>query len=457
MKTAFESFLAPNVDSLRNAWSSASTIFVFDTNVFLNLYGYEDRTRTDFFSTAIKLKDKVWIPHHVGLEYHRNRLKVIKREKKVFRDINAFLEKINTSINSELQKLGLAKKFPEIHTNLHDLASKIKEHVEEAKSKISPWDIKQADVRSDDQILESLHEITHDRIGPPPSEQKWLDDLYAEGKVRYAEETPPGFEDRSKADGEKDVASFTHGQLKYERAYGDLIIWKQLLSKATSPEVESVFFITDDAKKDWWSVIDSAGEKIIGPHESLKSEICRTSNVSFFHMYSTSDFLKDGKQFLNVDILESSINDAHDKSELTAETEEESDQTGPLLEGVDLTKEQMRLIESLFGRSRYLDNISSNNQSLFDSVSLENKMNSRGHFTPRHYKGFYRDAPSANSVKTDVSIERDPKQKDVEQFGKTGGAAPGLSASHPDFNTNPESSTDMTGSSKSDCKDEGVD
>ncbi|MFJ3469455.1 hypothetical protein [Pseudomonas sp. NPDC090201] len=70
------------------------------------------------------------------------------------------------------------------------------------------------------------------------------------------------------------------------------------------------FFITDDAKDDWWSSIDSGGDKIIGPHEALRSEIYKHKNVELFHMYSTSDFLGNGSKILKIKINQSSIDDA---------------------------------------------------------------------------------------------------------------------------------------------------
>lgn len=412
----------PGAEALKSAWSAPDTIFVFDTNVFLNLYGYEEPTRTDFFNTAVKLKEKIWIPHHVGLEYHRNRLKVIKREKKLFRDINSLLDKVKDAIPSELSKLGLAKKFPEINHNLLELAEKIKVHVNAAKDEISPWDVKQADVRSTDSILESLDEVTRDRIGSPPENQKWLDDLYAEGKLRYAEKIPPGFEDIPKADGEKEEPVFTHGQLKYERAYGDLIIWKQLLSRAGSADVASVFFVTDDAKKDWWSIIDSAGAKIIGPHESLKSEICRTSNVTFFHMYSTADFLKDGKQFLNTEILDSSISDAYEKNELINEEAQDTDQDDSALGNVDELRRKLFRLASMF-ENESLNEIRLDQRSSLNDVSLNRKVSANNKVIKDYFKKIQQSSRSVNTTNVESDFDRDLKQKDASRFDELGSSS----------------------------------
>ncbi|WP_423815166.1 PIN-like domain-containing protein, partial [Pseudomonas viridiflava] len=42
-------------------WKNAT--FVFDTNVLLNLYRYQERTREELLDTLSKLSSRVWVPH----------------------------------------------------------------------------------------------------------------------------------------------------------------------------------------------------------------------------------------------------------------------------------------------------------------------------------------------------------------------------------------------------------
>ena len=86
MKGIFKSFHNVSTKELELAWEDKNTLFVFDTNVFLNLYGYAKQTRDDFFKIIEKLENRIWIPHQVGLEYQRRRLEVIKNEKTVFNE-----------------------------------------------------------------------------------------------------------------------------------------------------------------------------------------------------------------------------------------------------------------------------------------------------------------------------------------------------------------------------------
>ncbi|MBE4223283.1 hypothetical protein HJ016_23945 [Vibrio parahaemolyticus] len=54
MKDKFKGFYSPTDTQIEDAWKDDSTIFVFDTNVLINLYGYAEQTRKDFFDVLKK-------------------------------------------------------------------------------------------------------------------------------------------------------------------------------------------------------------------------------------------------------------------------------------------------------------------------------------------------------------------------------------------------------------------
>ncbi len=320
MKDLFKSFVAPEQNEISAAWTSDNTIFVFDTNVFLNLYGYEESTREDFFSALESINDRIWIPFQVGLEYHRRRLTIIKNEKKIFRTINSALDNLTSAITTCIQENDIDKKFPDLNNHLSILTESVKSEASKCKKKVSEWDKKQPDVRSPDKILSKLDEYTNGKIGSPPTDQAWLDEIYRLGAIRYASKIPPGYEDEKKSKGDFESSKFTHGGLTYERQFGDLILWNQLIQRLKDQPSDNVIFITDDLKEDWWTIIDSAGDKHIGPHENLKCEIFQKTQTQFFHMYSTADFLRESKAIFKTAISEKSIKDAHNKNETPSTT-----------------------------------------------------------------------------------------------------------------------------------------
>ena len=309
MKGIFKSFHNVSSEELELAWEDENTLFVFDTNVFLNLYGYAKQTRDDFFKIIEKLESRIWMPHQVGLEYQRRRLEVIRNEKTVFNDIENNLVKIENTFKGDFEKLALKRRFPKLAESTEKLENEIKKSISNYKKSVSHWNGEQPCVRSHDEIRDILNEYFDGNVGEKPSDQDWLDKLYAEGKIRYENKIPPGFKDAEKA--KKGEDSYYHFDgLRFERQYGDLILWKQLLLKASDENVDNIIFITDDSKEDWWYKINSNGNKTIGPLAELQAEIYRDSNIDKFHMYSTSSFMEDGKTNLSVVVNESSIKDA---------------------------------------------------------------------------------------------------------------------------------------------------
>jgi len=308
MRDKFQGFYQPNDEEIKAAWEDKGTLFVFDTSTLLNIYSYADQTRTDFFSILEKLQDQIWLPYHVGLEYQRRRLEIIKEEKAIFQKIHKCLNKIKDVFESDFEQLSLKKRFPELFTETEELKKKILLAINDYNIKVDAFDKKQPCVRSHDAIRDKLTSLFAGRVGEKP-EQSWLDKLYEEGKDRFDTKTPPGYEDIKKEN--KGQECFTYAGLFYKRIYGDLIIWKQIIQRAKHEDVKAVIFVTDDGKKDWWFIINSRGEKKIGPRAELREEICREASINFFIMYNTATFLETGKSILKLDIQETSIDDAN--------------------------------------------------------------------------------------------------------------------------------------------------
>ena len=100
MKKQFIGFYNPTKKQLDKSWSEG--VFVFDTSCLLNLYRYSISTKNDFTLVLDKIKDRVFLPHQVGHEFHTNRLHVINE--------------INDSTNAifKLYKEGIDKVFNQI-------------------------------------------------------------------------------------------------------------------------------------------------------------------------------------------------------------------------------------------------------------------------------------------------------------------------------------------------------
>lgn len=307
MKEQFIGFYSPSDEDINEAWKSTQTLFVFDTNVFLNLYSYAETTRNDFFEVLDRIREKIWIPYHVGLEYQRNRLNTVKTEKAVFKQIEDSLNKIDKIFKNDIQSLKLKTRFPKLNESTEKLYKEISKSTSNYKRSLKYWDDLQPCVRSHDKIRAQLNDFFDKKIGDKPIDQAAIDQIQKEGEKRFSNKVPPGFEDASK---EKDKnPSFVYDNIEYKRKFGDLIIWKEIINKAKDENIKNIVFITDDVKEDWWYILDSRGKKRIGPHANLQAEIYNESNIDSFHMYNTSDFLSEGKKILDIVIKDSSIDE----------------------------------------------------------------------------------------------------------------------------------------------------
>lgn len=303
MKQSFSGFYSPTDEEISNAWRDKKTIFIFDTNVFLDIYSYKESTRDDFFSSLEKLKNNIWIPFHVGLEYQRNRLNVISRVKAIFRHARKELRGMKGLENKDEIK-RITDMFPSLLEKTSDLSKAIDKLVDDYENNLKELDDKQPCVRSHDEIREKLNELFCDKVGEEPNQEE-INNIENKGKERYENKIPPGFKDESK-EGE-----FYYGDVKYQNKYGDLIIWMQIIEHLKSNrEINNVIFITNDIKKDWWFSIDSGGDKRIGPHVLLINEIKKLDNVKLFDMYTSADFLQNTSNYCpDFEVSENSIID----------------------------------------------------------------------------------------------------------------------------------------------------
>ena len=239
MKNVFKGFHNVNQEKLEELWKDEQTLFAFDANVLLNLYGYAMQTRNDFFNILESIKDNLWIPYHAGLEYQRRRLTVIKNEKSIFNDIENNLEKIQNVFKGDFEQLALKRRFPKLFENTEKLEKEINKSIGNYKKSVLHWNSNQPCVRSHDAIRDQINELFDGKVGSKPENQNWLDDLYKEGAVRFKNQIPPGFKDSGKSKKEEDK-SFHYDGLNYERQYGDLILWKQLIAKANDENIKNI-------------------------------------------------------------------------------------------------------------------------------------------------------------------------------------------------------------------------
>lgn len=260
MRNTIKEYIDLSEVEKQELWDNAT--IVFDTNVFLNLYRYTSKTREILLLALDSFKDRLWMPNHIAHEFMKNRSGIIWEANHHYESLNSEANKFIESCRSEL-KLDVDDK------DLNNLKRQMEEWINAAKQKnllVSK--------PSEDKILDKLLNLFDGKVGPAFSEED-LKIIEQEGKTRYAMKIPPGYKDSEKKIGDN-----------LNNAYGDLIVWKQILNYASS-EKKDIILVTNDQKEDWWEILHS---QTLGPRIELKREFLKSTSQRF-HMYSMKSFI----------------------------------------------------------------------------------------------------------------------------------------------------------------------
>lgn len=273
MKNAIKEYLGYSGEEKKDLWENAT--FVFDTNVFLNLYRYTARTREILLSAFDNMQDRLWMPNHVAHEFMKNRSKIIietnNQYESLQKEADKFLEHCKTALYLESDD----KDYVEIHTQLKNWLKTVKEKNIAVNNPDS------------DLILEKILSLFEGKVGDPFSESE-MAVIENEGRERFSKEIPPGYKDSNK---QKDK--------NLNNVFGDYIVWKQILDFAKQKK-KDIVLVTNDQKDDWWFNIHG---KTLGPRIELKREFYKLTEKRFY-MYSMRSF---------VTLFESGKNNAIDR------------------------------------------------------------------------------------------------------------------------------------------------
>lgn len=265
MRTKLKGWYPKSAEEIADIWKTA--LFVPDANILLHTIRHPKEVREELFRLFAALGDSLWVPYQVALEFHRNRLDVIRSGHDAYEHILKGSGKYVAQMRDQLRQLR-AHPTIDIERELAALtmyAGDFNRRIEEAR--------KEHPETALDLAVERLSQLLEDRVGGAWSEEQ-LVSIKKEGDVRYARKQPPGFED-AKKDGDA------------YRRYGDLIIWKDMIAKANEAQ-RPVIFITDDVKQDWWWI--HSGRKI-GPRPELIEEFEGETNQRF-HIYEFKNFVR---------------------------------------------------------------------------------------------------------------------------------------------------------------------
>ena len=271
-------------------------IVVFDSSALLALYYYSDNTRNEIYKKLMDIfSGRLWIPGQVYFEFLKNKDKVIHKPEETYRAllsankkgeaniqrIEEFIDQIKdtclTGISGQLNTLIDKTKNKDRHPYFDEsIYQEFREELDNIETQIVKLNDKAKSLHSmiEKEVNNKIKEL-QDRedavyllihacftIGPEYSFSDMLG-IAQEGQRRYSDDIPPGYKDVEK---------------KGIQKYGDLYVWKQILSYAKSKK-KSVLLVSNDIKEDWWDK-DLAGSG--APRIELLREFKSYTGKSFW-------------------------------------------------------------------------------------------------------------------------------------------------------------------------------
>lgn len=297
----FKGFTGYTQDEFKELWENA--IVAVDTNILINFYRFSSKDSSgNLLETLKKLKEenKLWIPHHVVLEYFYNYEKELDKPKEGYR---ALTDKTCKLIKQAERNFSSTESdYPYITTE------KFRFFLDELQESYSKFNVKIEqeieDLPDTEVIKEEVLELIRDIIGQPYTQQE-IDKIEDEGSKRYNNNVPPGWKDGS----EKGNNQYrVYGSIKYHQKYGDLIVWNQIVDKAKNDSIP-IIFLTEEKKEDWWEM---DGRSIKKPQPNLIHEFQERAGQNFY-MYRSDNFMVKAnshfKDFLSSEQIESFTKD----------------------------------------------------------------------------------------------------------------------------------------------------
>ncbi|MBM7478741.1 PIN-like domain-containing protein [Oerskovia jenensis] len=279
MRTALDQYRVRTQDEIYEALGTAT--IVLDTNVLTGLYGVSPELREARLGVLKQISDRLWVPYQVGLEFHRNRARVIRDLSDAYKSVRDTL----TPVKKAAKTFGKSK-FSESQARVQKAVDEAVAKLEGELRKLEADDghhLKPAD----DKLLDRIETLLDGRVGTAPSAKLTRKRVRKFVTIRAPERIPPGFSDISKiaTSGPTDAA-------------GDFLVWCEMLQYARTSK-SNVVFVTDDGKEDWW---EKGGDGVpTRPLPALLAEFARKTGQNYYQV-STESLMRWARDSLNAEV-----------------------------------------------------------------------------------------------------------------------------------------------------------
>lgn len=271
-------------------------IIISDTNILLYLYKCSFNASKNIVDLLNKVKDKVIIPNRVYEEYisHKDneQAKIDKKYDNFTKDLKNQVDGLKRKIGSSISE-SRKYEFPDcdaLETGINTWIDKIKNSITVYESSLSSEkQNKSVQITNVEQIIQ--YWSNQQRISQKPSITEILEYI-KEGEFRYRYKMPPGYMDEDKDKASKGEIDSFETRIK---KYGDLFVWKEILSIGSGANGNKVLFLTNDAKEDWW-VLKGEQKDVVCMRDELLQEYLGTvgnDNIEFMNLSKFYELFSD--------------------------------------------------------------------------------------------------------------------------------------------------------------------
>lgn len=267
-----------------------------DANILLYLYKCSFNASKNIVDLLNKMKDKAIIPNRVYEEYisHKDneQAKIDKKYDNFTKDLRSQVDGLKRKVGSSISE-SRKYEFPDcdaLETGINTWIDKIKNSITAYESSLSSEkQNKSVQITNVEQIIQ--YWSNQQKIRQKPSITEILEYI-KEGEFRYRYKMPPGYMDEDKDKASKGEIDSFETRI---RKYGDLFVWKEILSIGCGANGNKVVFITNDVKEDWW-VLKGEQKDVVCMRDELRQEYLGTvgnDNIEFMNLSKFYELFSD--------------------------------------------------------------------------------------------------------------------------------------------------------------------
>ncbi|MGC5193514.1 PIN-like domain-containing protein [Streptomyces albidoflavus] len=236
------------------------SLIVLDSSVMLDLYRVTPSARAEMINSLLIVKESLWIPHQVALEFHSNRVSAAQDQLNFYDETCKSLEAAQKQALQRINEFAnrSALKDEEKKDLKGPLEQAFRVAIERVRSHQGLFDLTLGKVLNDDPVLKDLARLLDGRVGDPLSDEEYAT-AQGEADRRKGEKIPPGYKDGAKK----------------SNSAGDYIWWEQTLIKAAEDRVP-ILIVSNDEKEDW---ITKRADFSLGPRAELTREMWQRAGV----------------------------------------------------------------------------------------------------------------------------------------------------------------------------------